>query len=256
MTESSSTAKLGRVLAVASGKGGVGKTWFSTTLAHSFAKLGYKVLVFDADLGLANVDIQLGLMPERDVGSVVTGQMTMAQAVIKYDKGSFDVIAGRSGSGSLAALSPERLNELRHELMVLAKNYDFTIIDLGAGVEKSIRAMAADVNTTLVVTTEEPTALIDAYTYIKVTLGEHPRSDLRVVVNMASNKQEGERAFSTITRGCRTYLKFSPPLAGIIRRDRYVSESIRNQTGILTRHPNADAASDVTAIAKLLIEQN
>src|SRR5271167_3560436 len=103
------------LIAVASGKGGVGKTWFSITLAHALARAGRKALLFDGDLGLANVDVQLGCTPRRDLGSVLAGEIDLAQAVTPNANG-FDIIAGRSGSGTLASLSAARLLDLRAEL--------------------------------------------------------------------------------------------------------------------------------------------
>ena len=103
------------VIAVASGKGGVGKTWFSITLTHALTKLGRNALLFDGDLGLANVDIQLGLMPKRDLGAVVDGRYSLQAAAERFPDGGFDIIAGRSGSGNLANLTVARLNELRND---------------------------------------------------------------------------------------------------------------------------------------------
>ncbi len=107
--------KIPRIIAVASGKGGVGKTWFSITLAHALSTLRKKVLLFDADLGLANADIQLGLMPEKDISHVISNNLPLEKVVTRYDVGKFDVIAGRSGSGQLAALPASRLTQLRTE---------------------------------------------------------------------------------------------------------------------------------------------
>lgn len=100
---------IGRIVAVASGKGGVGKTWFAITLAHALARRGRRVLLFDADLGLANVDIQLGLTPKQDLGGVVAGRATMADATLHHVDGDFDIVVGRSGSGALSALDPSAL---------------------------------------------------------------------------------------------------------------------------------------------------
>src|ERR1700728_4143735 len=121
------------MFAIASGKGGVGKTWFAITLCHALAKRKKRVLLFDGDLGLANVDIQLGLTPERDLGAVVDGGSTLAAAVVKYKEGGFDILAGRSGSGSLAMLPSQKLFDMRNDLIALARNYDYVLIDLGAG---------------------------------------------------------------------------------------------------------------------------
>jgi flagellar biosynthesis protein FlhG len=243
--------KARNMFAIASGKGGVGKTWFAITLAHAFARSGQRALLFDGDLGLANVDIQLGLMPERDLGGVIGGRITLAQATTRFD-GGFDIIAGRSGNGSLATLPGQRLAQLRSELVTLAASYDRVVLDLGAGLDRTARMLAATAGTYLVVTTVEPTSLTDAYAFIKVTHADEPDADLRVVVNMAGSTAEGQRTYQTLLRACQGFLKISPPLAGIIRRDRKVVESIRHQSPLLTRHPGAEAAADVEAIVRNL----
>ena len=111
--------KQGNMIAVASGKGGVGKTWFSITLAQTLSGLRQKVLLFDGDLGLANVDIQLGLMTKHDLGSVVTGEKTLNQVISHSDKGRFDIIAGRSGSAGLASMPLGRLQILGEDLKLV-----------------------------------------------------------------------------------------------------------------------------------------
>jgi flagellar biosynthesis protein FlhG len=243
------------VVAVASGKGGVGKTWFSITLTHAMARKGLRALLFDGDLGLANVDIQLGLMPKFDLASVIAGRLTLNQATISFAEGGFDVLAGRSGSGSLANIPLSRLQMLSDDLLVLAGAYDRVVIDLGAGVEKTVRLLAESASTCLVVATDEPTSLTDAYAFIKVTHLERPALDIQVVINQANSLREGERTYNTLLRACEGFLKLSPPLAGIIRRDLKVREAIRNQTPILLRYPNTEAASDVEAIAERLFRK-
>jgi len=243
------------LVAVASGKGGVGKTWFSITLTHALARAGQRTLLFDGDLGLANVDIQLGLMPKYDLGSVVSGKLTLNQAATNFPEGGFDVIAGRSGSGSLANIPLSRLQILADDMTLLAGAYDRVVLDLGAGVEKTVRALANQAGTVLVVTTDEPTSLTDAYAFIKVTHMERPGTDLRVVVNMANSTREGERIYYTLLKACEGFLKISPPLAGVIRRDLKVREAIRNQTPLLTRSPNTEAATDVEAVVAHLLKR-
>ncbi len=254
-TEAVAAASAGKrnIVAVASGKGGVGKTWFSITLAHALAKAGHRVLLFDGDLGLANIDVQLGVTPHRDLGSVIAGQTTMAQAVNRYAEGGFDIIAGRSGSGNLASLPPSRLIALRDELHAIAQGYDHVVLDLGAGVERAVRVLVGRSRTCLVVATDEPTSITDAYAFIKVTALDRLVDDIRIVVNMAGGARDGERTYTTLRRACREFLKIEPPLAGIIRRDDRVKDSIRHQTSLLTRHPNTDAANDVETIAGLLV---
>jgi flagellar biosynthesis protein FlhG len=241
------------VIAVASGKGGVGKTWFAITLSHAIARAGRRVLLFDGDLGLANVDIQLGLMPKTDLGSVVSGRITLNQALVAFPEGGFDIIAGRSGSGTLANIPLSRLQMLGDDLALLAGAYDRVVVDLGAGVEKTVRMFAQNAGTVLVVTTDEPTSLTDAYAFIKVTHMERPGTDMRVVVNMANSTREGERIYNTLLKACEGFLKISPPLAGVIRRDIKVRDAIRNQTPILIRSPNSEAAADIEAIVERLL---
>jgi flagellar biosynthesis protein FlhG len=240
------------VIAVASGKGGVGKTFFAITLTHAMALSGKRTLLFDGDLGLANVDVQLGLMPNRDLGGVISGRLTLNQAKTAFPVGGFDIIAGRSGAGSLAALAPSRLAVLGSDLAELAKTYDYVVMDLGAGVDRMVRQLASHAGTRLVVVTAEPTSLTDAYAFIKVTMTDDPHADLRVVVNQAKSQAEGERTYNTLLKACKSFLRFAPPLAGIVRRDRKVIESIRTQTPLLTRFPNAEAAADIEAIASKL----
>ncbi|MGE4350788.1 MAG: MinD/ParA family protein [Bdellovibrionales bacterium] len=241
--------------AIASGKGGVGKTWFSITLCHTLAKAGKRVLLFDGDLGLANVDIQLGLTPDRDIAHVTEGQMELAEAVTTYAEGPFDILAGRSGSGNLATMPQQKLTDLRTSLIDMAKNYDFVFVDLGAGIDRAVRQMAGPAAATYVVITDEPTSLTDAYAFIKLSRAANPSADLRVVVNMASSSMEGARTYDTITNASRAFLKYEPKLAGVVRRDSKVRDAIRAQTPLLIRSPSADAALDVEAIAKKLLAE-
>ncbi|MGF1630227.1 MAG: MinD/ParA family protein [Kiloniellaceae bacterium] len=240
------------MLAVASGKGGVGKTWLSVTLAHALARSGKRVLLFDGDLGLANVDIQLGLQPDNDLAGVLDGAYALKDAAIAHPSGGFDVIAGRSGTGSLANIPAGRLQQLMDDLGALAPSYDKVILDLGAGLDRTVRQLAALARTSLVVATDEPTSLTDAYAFIKLAHMQNPTADLRIVVNMATSPAEGERTYATLLKACESFLKISPRLAGVIRRDSKVKDAIRHQTPILTRHPNCPAAGDVEALVNRL----
>jgi len=126
------------IIAVASGKGGVGKTWFSITLSQALAREGKKVLLFDGDLGLANVDVQLGLMPKRDLNDVIRGRLGLDKIIQPFDDGGFDIVAGRSGQASLSALPSQRLVLLRDQLLEVSEKYDAVIVDLGAGVDRTL----------------------------------------------------------------------------------------------------------------------
>jgi flagellar biosynthesis protein FlhG len=244
--------KQGRTIAIASGKGGVGKTWFAITLAHALARQGRRVLLFDADLGLANVDIQLGLMPRQDLGSVLAGRATLGQATLRGTEGGFDIIAGHSGSGTFAAIGADSMERLLAELRTEAEGYDVALLDLGAGLDRAVRRMSAWADTLLVLTTDEPTSLTDAYAVLKLHAVDRPEGDVRVVVNQAPTAQAGQRTFATLEKACRNFLGRAPALAGIVRRDDRVRDAIRRQTLLLTRHPTSPAGADVEAVARSL----
>ncbi len=238
------------IIAVGSGKGGVGKTWFSITLAHALAKSGKRVLLFDGDLGLANVDVQLGLMPKRDLNDVIRGRLGLDKVIQEYEEGGFDIVAGRSGQASLSALPSQRLALLRDQLIDVASEYDVVICDLGAGVDGTVRMLSATASATLLISTDEPTSLTDAYAFIKLGNAAGMSKNINIVVNMASSVSEGEKTYKTLLKACENFLRLSPPLAGMIRADTKVKETIRSQTPILIRSPNAEAAMDVEKIAK------
>ncbi len=251
-TSTPSFQRAANIIAVASGKGGVGKTWFSITLAHALAKMGKRVLLFDGDLGLANVDVQLGLMPKRDLNDVIRGRLGLDRVVQEYPEGGFDIVAGRSGQASLSALPSQRLSLLRDQLLDVASEYDVVIADLGAGVDRTVRMLSATANSTFLISTDEPTSLTDAYAFIKLGNAAGMSKNINIVVNMASSKLEGEKTYKTLLKACENFLRISPSLAGIIRQDAKVKETIRMQTPILIRSPNADAAEDVERIAQVV----
>ncbi len=255
MTRASPTSP--RLIAIASGKGGVGKTWFAITLAHALARAGGRILLFDGDFGLANVDIQLGLLPGPDLSAVVAGTMRLADAIRACAPGGFDILPGRSGSGALAALPPPTLERVLAGLAALGGRYEAVLLDLGAGLERGTRRLAAASDTLLVLATEEPASLTDAYAVLKVNAADRSAqgstTDARVVVNQAASRAAGERTYATLAQACQTFLGARPALAGIIRQDAKVREAIRRQCLLLTRHPASEAGADVEAMAPSLL---
>jgi flagellar biosynthesis protein FlhG len=230
----------------------VGKTWFSISLAQALARKGRRVLLADADLGLANIDVQLGIQPERDLSAVLSGKMTPAEAATRLPDAGFDVLAGRSGSGALASLSPAALDTFLAALGSARAHWQDVVVDLGAGLDMAQRRIAAAADLLLVVATEEPTSLTDAYAVLKLHGMDNPKGVSRIVVNMADDRTSGQRTYEALRRAAGAFLKREIPLAGIVRRDLKVRDAIRHQVPLLTRHPSAAAALDIDAIAQAL----
>jgi flagellar biosynthesis protein FlhG len=243
------------IIAVASGKGGVGKTWFSITLAHLFARAGRRTLLFDGDIGLANVDVQLGLTPARDLGAVFAGQCTLKEAITHFELGNFDILAGRSGSTSMASLGIDRMLPVGQQLVELSSQYDFVIIDLGAGIEQHVQFMSSIAQKVIVVLTDEPTSLTDAYAFIKLCLTRANAPEVHIVVNQAGSQKEGEKTYSSLSRACSNFLKINPSLLGIIRKDNKVRDAIRMQSSLLEKAPHTTAATDAAAISVKLLRK-
>lgn len=245
---------MSRILAIASGKGGVGKTWLTIGLAQVLGSAGLRILVVDGDLGLANIDIQLGLAPGPDLVHVLAGRASLAAAVRPLPAVGFDLLAGRSGSALLAGRSDLALGDLLRDLGLLAARYDLLLLDLAAGADQTVRQLLRFATEQLIVTVDEPTALTDAYALIKLCQRDAlpMRLPPRLVVNQVLDHQSGERTYQGLMRICARFLGQTPGLGGLIRRDPHVPDSIRRQLPLLSCHPQTPAAEDLRRIARTL----
>jgi len=242
-----------RTLAVASGKGGVGKTWFSISLSHTLARMNKRVLLVDCDIGLANVDVQLGLTKGPDLAMIALGQAPTSRAIKRIKDFGFDVLPGRSGHGRQRGLDAIIVNGLHRTLDDLRDDYDLIILDLPSGIEQGVRDMMRHADQEVVMTTGEPTALADAYALIKATRSTRLDSVPGIVVNFAQQAATGRQTMDGLIRVCDRFLAIEPIGFGVIRQDKAVPEAIGRQTPLFACHPNCDAAEDVAAVAKVLI---
>lgn len=242
-----------RLTVIASGKGGVGKTCLAIGLAQGLAEGGARTALVDGDLGLANVDVQLGVTPARDLGHVLAGACTVEQALTPHPAG-FALLPGRSGAAGLAALGGAGLDRLVGLLRALP--VEEVVLDLGAGLAPAQRRLAAAADVLLVVVTEEPTALTDAYAVLKLhrqdSRGANGGGRAALVANMVQGAAQAARVHGALDAACRNFLGAGVPLLGFIRRDAKVPAAIRAQAPLLTRHPTSPAAEDLRALAAAL----
>ena len=248
------------ILAIASGKGGVGKTWLTVSLACAFGRQHRRALVVDADIGCANLDVQLGVRPEHDLSSVTRGWLELDQAVTPVlggpgRQGGFDMLPGHSGSGALAGMKLEEVHRIAQGVATLAPMYDRILLDCAAGVDDNVLRFVRAADRLLIVTTEDPTALTDAYALLKRYRLAQPTAQAPwIVVNLADTRASGRRVYEQIAKAAESYLGVRPPLAGVICRDPRVSDAIRHQTPICVRHPQSQAFDDVIRIADAISE--
>lgn len=241
-----------RPVAVVSGKGGVGKTHVVVGLAFAAAARGARVLVVDGDLGLANVDVLLGLVPERSVADVVAGACSLEDAVID-GPGGIRILPAASGRSELASLGGGRLTKLVAALWQAAREYDLVLLDAGAGIGPSVVGLAAACTRGLLVTTPEPTSLADAYATRKVLRHYAPGLALELVVNQAGSELEAYRTHSHLDRLCQRFLSAPLPFAGFLPRDPKVGEAALRQQPVTLAFPQSPFARRLLRLADSLV---
>ena len=225
-----------RVVSVTGGKGGVGKTNVSLNLSIALAELGQDVLLLDADLGLANVDVLLGLRPALNLSHVMDGEAMLRDVVIEGPAG-VRIIPSASGMHRMAALSSAEHVGLIHAFGELGHHLDTMIIDTAAGISDSVTMFTKAAQEIVVVVCDEPASLTDAYALIKVMHRDHDRDRFRVICNMCRTADEGRNLYSKLFRVCERYLDISLDYMGAIPYDERLRKAIQMQRAVVDAYP-------------------
>jgi flagellar biosynthesis protein FlhG len=245
---------MSRIITVTSGKGGVGKTNISVNLALYFADEGYRTCLFDADMGLANVDILLGLYPELSLEDVILEKKKISEIIIKDFMG-IDIVPGSSGIQRMADPKSEELDLLINAMSGL-ENYDFLIIDTSAGISKNVVSFCMASSEIIVVVTPEPTSLTDAYSLLKILSLNGFTGPVMVAVNQCKTIEVSGLVFEKFKAAVEKYLPLKILPLGTILTDEHVSDAVKNQKPFISLFPDSNAAKGIKNIGRHLLKKD
>lgn len=250
MTQTTSTPR-GTIIAITSGKGGVGKTSVVINLAASLARLGHRVGVIDADFGLGNVDVQLGLAPEFHLGHVLSGEKTVADVTVAGPFG-ISIIPAGSGIRALTQLGPEQWTRLEAIVREISAGLDYLLLDTAAGISDNVVQLLSLAERVVVVTNYEPAAVVDAYAVIKIVSATTPAKELGIVVNAAHDGDEASQVFRQLDVAASRFLNRRLRYLGYVVHDTAVRESILDQRPVVSHVPQAAASRCFRVLASRL----
>ncbi|MCI5726301.1 MAG: MinD/ParA family protein [Clostridium sp.] len=239
-----------KIITVTSGKGGVGKSNFVVNLAITLQKKGNKVLVFDADVGMGNDDVLMGIYPKYTMFDVINGKEI--EDIIEQGPAGVMLLAAGSGLNQIEDLQTEERENFLNKLESL-EGYDYIIMDTGAGINKSVLAFISCSEELVLLTTPEPTSLTDAYSLIKATSHFKIKDKANVVVNKTFTEEEGIQTFNKLKKAVDKFLDLDVTYLGAISDDRKLVKSVRDQVPFVIAYPNSDAAREIDIIAEKFI---
>jgi len=244
----------GRVLAVTSGKGGVGKSTTSVNLAIALAAQRKRAIILDADLGLANVEVLMGLNSLYNLQHVIEGEKSMMEILVK-GPGGVEIVPGSSGLVKMADLGPSARQNLLSGLRALQEHADFIVVDTMAGIGRNAVSFAVAADEIILVTTPEPSAIVDAYAMVKAIHAQRDSAVFRLVVNMVSSRQQAAAVTANLTRIAQQYLGCNVNALGYILRDPHVSQAVMQTQPFLLKFPASTASRCIEEIASHVIHR-
>jgi flagellar biosynthesis protein FlhG len=243
-----------KILAVTSGKGGVGKTNVVANLSVSLSELGKKIVVLDADFGLANLDVLLGLTPRYHLGHVLFGNKTLSEIMVQGPKG-IRIIPASSGLQRMSELTLAQRNHLVESFANLDSDTDYFIIDTAAGISRNVIHFLLSAQEVIVVSAPEPTAIVDAYAVIKIILSEDHKKRVQVLINSVEHAEDAHEVFCQINSVVKRFLNREVDYLGHIERDSHVAQAVRSQMVVTHRFPNAPASRCFRELARRVVQQ-
>lgn len=238
-----------RVIAITSGKGGVGKTNVSVNLGTALAETGKEVMLLDADLGLANVDVMLGLQPQYNLSHVINGERTLEEVMVRAP-GGLSVIPASSGVQHMAQLSPAENAGLIRAFSELRSAPDVMIVDTAAGIDGSVVNFCRASQEVVIVVCDEPASITDAYALIKLLSREYGIDKFHVLANMTHSAQEGRELYRKISRVTEQYLDVMMDFMGSVPYDEYLRKAVQRQKPVVQAYPRSRAAQAFKSLAK------
>jgi flagellar biosynthesis protein FlhG len=238
-----------RVIAITSGKGGVGKTNIVANLGFAFAQLGKKVLILDADMGLGNLDVLLGLAPKYNLSHVIMGEKDIRDIIIP-GPGNMQILPASSGIQELTSLSPNQKVKLLTEIDELINSVDILLIDTAAGISNNVMDFNVTAHEIIVVVSPEPTSITDAYALMKVLSLKYAEKCCYLLSNLVANHQEGKEVFRQLNLVTNKFLDIDIDYLGSIYSDEKVTRCIKHQKIVSDLFPDSPASRCYAAIAK------
>lgn len=234
-------------VAILSGKGGVGKTNLALNMSYALFRAGHRVLLMDFDVGLANVDVLLGLSPEKNLQDLFRPEVGAAEVMVAVEPEGFDFLPAASGVPELLEMDDDMREILFQKLNTAFGDYDYLMLDLGAGISQTVLSVAVMSHVRVLVVTPEPTSLTDSYAVIKVLHTQYGITDFHILVNQVDSPADVKATFNRLAAACQHFLGFSPELLGGVRADPALPDAVRRQIPLLRHAPRSPAALDIVA---------